>query len=141
MIFRLLITLLFISLCSCSTDESEETDKKDKLTENEKNEKFAVKSEEWQKQKKLIDQKLSSHNQAFVEATRPELQVDMEKFKAVQQNAVKGDPDYQYSLGMCYKYGYGVKADYNKALYWFKKAADQGHKQAERVYLFMVRRK
>lgn len=141
MIFRLTIAVLLTFLYSCSTDEPEETVKKEEVSDEQKNEQWSKKSDEWQKQKKLIDQKLSSHNQAFVEATRPEFQVDMEKFKAIQQNAVKGDPDYQYSLGMCYKYGYGVKADYNKALYWFKKAADQGHKQAERVYLFMVRRK
>lgn len=140
MIFRSIFFLILYSQCACTSEEAQEKEEKEQTLE-ERNAAWQQKSQNWLIEKNKREKENVQFNQGVVNATKPELQVDMEKFKVVQQNAVKGDPDYQYSLGMCYKYGYGVKADYNKALYWFKKAADQGHKQAERVYLFMVRRK
>ena len=139
MIFRIFTALFTAFSLSCSS-EVEETPKKEKTLE-EKNAEWSKKSAEWIKEKQRINKQNTLHNKGVVLATTPEIQVDMAKFKAVQENAVKGDPDYQYSLGMCYKYGYGVKVDINKALYWFKKAADQGHKQAGRVYRFMLKDK
>jgi len=35
------------------------------------------------------------------------------------------------NLGYMYLYGLGVPQDYNKALYWFKKAAEQGYARAK----------
>ncbi len=144
MIFRFSILLFLTFLISCSSDTSEEK-KTDELSSEEQaeiqNSQFRRKAADAANKGKINSQKYSSHNEGVVFATQPEMKVDQEKFKNVLKNAVKGDPDYQYSLAMCYKYGYAVKPDTKKALYWFKKAADQGHKQAERVYNFMIKRK
>ena len=32
-----------------------------------------------------------------------------------------------YILGINYNYGFGVEKNKNKAIYWYKKAAEQGH--------------
>lgn len=37
----------------------------------------------------------------------------------------------QYNLGVCYKYGIGVKADLEKAIIWLSKSAEQGNKDAK----------
>lgn len=40
--------------------------------------------------------------------------------------ATQGDAESQYELGLCYKQGWGVAADSDKAIGWFQKAAEQG---------------
>ena len=145
MILRILTALLIIFLCSCSTDEEKKDGDTKNLTAQQKadlqNEELRRKAAEAALHRKLNGDKYSTHNEAVIFATQPNLNPNQEKFNKVLKKAVDGDPDYQYSLAMCYKYGYVVKVDTNKALFWFKKAADQGHKQAERVYNFMIMRK
>jgi len=34
-------------------------------------------------------------------------------------------------LGVCYKDGEGVKQDYSQAVEWYRKAAEQGHDDAQ----------
>ena len=48
--------------------------------------------------------------------------------------AEKGDPDAQFNLGQAYKLGRGVQADLAQAERWYRKAALQGHPQAEDNY-------
>ena len=48
--------------------------------------------------------------------------------------AVKGDADAQFNLGQAYKLGRGVPADLPVAEGWYRKAAAQGHIQAEDNY-------
>jgi len=48
--------------------------------------------------------------------------------------ATAGDPDAQYNLGQAYKLGRGVPVDPGLAQSWFRKAAVQGHFQAEDNY-------
>ncbi len=48
--------------------------------------------------------------------------------------AVAGDPDAQFNLGQAYKLGRGVPADMAQAEEWYRKAALQGHPQAEENY-------
>lgn len=48
--------------------------------------------------------------------------------------AVKGDPDAQFNLGQAYKLGRGVPTDLPVAESWYRKAAMQGHQQAEDNY-------
>ncbi|MBX3595194.1 SPOR domain-containing protein [Sphingomonas sp.] len=48
--------------------------------------------------------------------------------------AVAGDPDAQFNLGQAYRLGRGVPADTGMAEEWFRKAALQGHPQAEVNY-------
>ena len=48
--------------------------------------------------------------------------------------ADKGDADAQFNLGQAYKLGRGVPQDLGQAEKWYKKAADQGHLQANDNY-------
>ncbi|MEH6791247.1 SPOR domain-containing protein [Parasphingorhabdus sp.] len=48
--------------------------------------------------------------------------------------ADKGDADAQFNLGQAYKLGRGVPMDLAQAEQWYKKAADQGHLQANDNY-------
>jgi uncharacterized protein len=45
--------------------------------------------------------------------------------------AVAGDPDAQFNLGQAYKLGRGVPSDLMQAESWYRRAAKQGHLQAE----------
>ena len=49
-------------------------------------------------------------------------------------SALAGDPDAQFNLGQAYKLGRGVPVDPALAESWFRKAALQGHEQAETNY-------
>ena len=51
-----------------------------------------------------------------------------------REPAVAGDPDAQFNLGQAYKLGRGVPVDPTLAENWFRKAALQGHAQAETNY-------
>ena len=42
--------------------------------------------------------------------------------------AKQGDPGAQFSLGECYYHG---AQDYKQAVYWYSKAAEQGHALAQ----------
>ena len=48
-------------------------------------------------------------------------------FKAAEQ----GDASAQSNLGVMYENGEGVAKDYKKAVYWLRKAADQGFAPAK----------
>lgn len=48
--------------------------------------------------------------------------------------AIAGDPDAQFNLGQAYKLGRGVTVDLAIAEDWYRKAAVQGHPQAEDNY-------
>ena len=52
-------------------------------------------------------------------------------FKMVLRNAEKGYAASQEELANCYYYGKGVTQDYEKAVYWFKKAANQWNAHAQ----------
>ena len=41
------------------------------------------------------------------------------------------DPQLQYEQGDMYYYGKGVPTDYEKAIEWYEKAAEQGHEEAQ----------
>jgi hypothetical protein len=45
--------------------------------------------------------------------------------------AIAGDADAQFNLGQAYKLGRGVPADLAQAEAWYRRAANQGHLQAE----------
>ncbi len=50
---------------------------------------------------------------------------------AWRTEAVKGDADAQFNLGQAYKLGRGVPTDLAQAESWYRRAATQGHLQAE----------
>jgi cell division septation protein DedD len=54
--------------------------------------------------------------------------------KAWRGPAEAGDADAQFNLGQAYKLGRGVAADAAKAEQWYRRAAEQGHYQAEENY-------
>lgn len=57
--------------------------------------------------------------------------------KAVEEwrgPAVAGDADAQFNLGQAYKLGRGVPVDLKQAEEWYRRAAVQGHPQAEENY-------
>lgn len=45
--------------------------------------------------------------------------------------AINGDADAQFNMGQAYKLGRGVPVDFKLAEGWYRRAADQGHLQAE----------
>lgn len=51
-----------------------------------------------------------------------------------RKGAVAGDPDAQFNLGQAYKLGRGVPVDLAMAESWYRKAAAQGHAQAQDNY-------
>lgn len=50
---------------------------------------------------------------------------------ALQKKAEQGDAMSQLNLGAAYDHGIGVKRDVDKAVEWYKKAADQGLAEAQ----------
>lgn len=54
--------------------------------------------------------------------------------KEWRQPAINGDADAQFNMGQAYKLGRGVSADMKIAEDWYRKAALQGHIQAEDNY-------
>ncbi|MGN6377079.1 MAG: SPOR domain-containing protein [Sphingomonas sp.] len=54
--------------------------------------------------------------------------------KEWQGPAARGDADAQFNMGQAYKLGHGVPQDRAKALDWYRKAAEQGHFQAQDNY-------
>ncbi|PKK73448.1 kinase-like protein [Rhizophagus irregularis] len=51
-------------------------------------------------------------------------------FELYHKAAKLGDSQAQYNLAFMYKNGYGTTKDFDKATYWYKKSADQGHEDA-----------
>ena len=51
--------------------------------------------------------------------------------KQIEQNAEQGDADAQHNLGIPYYKGEGVTQDYEKAIFWWQKAAQQGLAEAQ----------
>lgn len=51
----------------------------------------------------------------------------VEKFKATRQAALNGNPAAQNNLGLMYRNGNGVRADFTEAAKWFRKAMENGN--------------
>jgi TPR repeat protein len=51
--------------------------------------------------------------------------------KWYQPEAVQGDSQAQFNLGVAYDYGLGVKQDFKEAEKWYRLAAHQGHTGAQ----------
>jgi len=50
-----------------------------------------------------------------------------------QKAAEKGDARAQYSLGVMYFDGIGVKKNHDAGMKWIKKAAENGHQAAQKI--------
>lgn len=69
---------------------------------------------------------------AFQEAKQSYASQNYNKaFGSLATPAKRGNANAQYALGYMYFYGKGVFEDRQKALYWFKLAAEQGHPSAQ----------
>ena len=55
----------------------------------------------------------------------------------IETKAENEDPEAQYNLGNMYYFGTGVAKDYNEAVKWYRKAAEQGLAQAQNNLGFM----
>ncbi len=51
--------------------------------------------------------------------------------RIMRELADQGDADAQFSVGIMYALGLGVKQDYAAAVRWYRKAAEQGHSSAQ----------
>ena len=56
------------------------------------------------------------------------------EFNRTKEAAQLGDADAQFNLGQFYECGEGVKMDFDEAMYWYRKAADQGHIGAKNIF-------
>ncbi len=52
-------------------------------------------------------------------------------FQLFQPKANQGDADAQFNLALLYKLGAGIPKDLKQAVYWYTKAAEQGHVNAQ----------
>jgi len=57
-------------------------------------------------------------------------QTDEQKFKECKYRAVRGNAVAQCNLGLCYKEGIGVKKNFRRAFYWYRRSALQGESHA-----------
>ena len=51
--------------------------------------------------------------------------------KEMLQLAEAGDAELQFSLGVMYEHGEGVRQDNAEAVRWYRKAAEQGYAEAQ----------
>jgi TPR repeat protein len=57
---------------------------------------------------------------------------DNEQIRIVREEAERGDAIAQYKLAICYATGHdGVAKDPEGAAKWYRKAAEQGHSEAQ----------
>lgn len=56
-----------------------------------------------------------------------------ETFESLKKCAEQGDAEALYQIGNCYQNGEGVEPDIEKAIEWWQKAAEQGHKKASEL--------
>jgi hypothetical protein len=59
------------------------------------------------------------------------VKIDAKTIRRWRKLAKQGNADAQYSLGVAYHEGEGVKQDDKKAVYWWQKAAEQGIAKAQ----------
>lgn len=61
-------------------------------------------------------------------------------FRYHYELAKEGNTDSMYMLGSCFERGVGVKRDYEKALFWYRKAASKGNPIANRKISKMMKK-
>lgn len=69
--------------------------------------------------------------------TLQETATGQSRLEFLQPKAEAGDAEAQFLLGNFYSTGFDWPRDYNKALYWYTKSAEQGYVRAQ-VYLGLV---
>ena len=54
-----------------------------------------------------------------------------EAYELFCQSAAQGNANGEYALGLWYYLGDGGESDYEQALHWIRKAAEQGNEEAQ----------
>lgn len=62
---------------------------------------------------------------------------DEQHFVWLADRAKADKVEAQYQLGECYAKGYGIKQNYHKAVFWYKKAAEKGHLAAQQKLIHL----
>ena len=60
-----------------------------------------------------------------------DIEIENLEIAELKRKAENVDAKSQFQLGEMYYYGEGVEHNYKKAIEWFEKAADQGHRVNE----------
>lgn len=83
--------------------------------------------------KTMVDTQIFSQNQDKIisSSTKSSSEYETENFKNYLETANYGYTHAQLQVGIYYFEGNEVLRDYNKAIYWFRKAADGGSTRAE----------
>jgi len=68
---------------------------------------------------------------AIFKATDTMQNIETYRARDIAYFAKSGDAEAQYNLAGCYHQGYGVEQSYEQAVFWFIKAAEQGHEIAQ----------
>ena len=55
----------------------------------------------------------------------------IQSFQLIQSKANQGDAQAQFNLALLYYHGLGTPHDSKQAVYWYTKAAEQGHVNAQ----------
>ncbi|MCH2204744.1 MAG: hypothetical protein MK132_02585 [Lentisphaerales bacterium] len=137
---KLCLSLVTFLLCSCSSlswlgfDEEEEKSDYEKMNDAAWQNALAANNPVRIKNNTQVLDKVD-----FSIGTAKVVDIDPKKVEALKKKAMQGDLYAQYQMGLCYKYGYGMKYSKKSALYWLKKSADQGHLQAKKVYFHLLK--
>lgn len=75
------------------------------------------------------DDELSAAESELLEHAR-EMEAKKAAFKALLELARDGNTEATFKVAQCYENGYGRAADMDKAVYWYKRAAEQGQTDA-----------
>ena len=69
----------------------------------------------------------------MVELPAQQTDTDRKRFEEIKAKAEKGDAEAQCNLAQCYDGGIsvGITNDFHEAVKWYRKAADQGHVDAQ----------
>ena len=60
-------------------------------------------------------------------------EAEIKQFNQTKSKAQRGDANAQFTLGENFANGWGVNKDSKEAMKWYRKAANQGHKKAEKA--------
>ena len=141
------LLLLFLAIsCSSDPETANEPQSLSDYQNQEEKDRWETQQKQWSANSRKINKSLKSrkfthdhHNEGFVVATAPRYGVTDKQLDKLFKLAREGNTDAQCQLGLCYKYGIGLEIDMSKAFKWLKKAADQGHSKAKRIYLYMIK--
>jgi TPR repeat protein len=160
---RFVVYLAFFTLCSCvfleeggavakktgpSLDELDPEAKKAMLAQQREVKRQALKDENEQVFSKDVEQQRKEYMRSLGDGQGNEQHVKLDELQDFTQvrrkitqeqhdflvkEAIQGDADAAYDLGIVFKYGfYGKGRDIQKARSWFLRASKQGNLQAHR---------